>query len=460
MFKVKRRLSKLSKNKQPDLAVSQQSLPVQHPAILSPPLHSGSDVSSLQSSNAALRSCLRASESSGGSHDASSARDSHIQQKQPLQSAEDQSGLIYGRPRNANGSSQHSGDSSSGRLRKVRFRHVQVREFERIIGDNPSCSSGAPVALGWAHSRDRTMRLDDYESVRPSRRSQLDLILTRQDREELLLEWGSTFQQIIDAIRSNIRVKNQRRRTVNNIGTYDRWEEAMENAGRKIKRTLLLKKSTKQRVEEMTAQSNTIRVVSQHEVQGNRNASEVNAITPRRRHSEDDSEKSPQLTSQSDISSNVDPAMILEPEDAAFLVGVEEGKSLGGSSFLSVDSNRPTSVIEVGIVERTTLTEDFYSYMEEMTATSGLTGISGATHEDQFSNDGFEMLDRDNSFWEVDEDRSDFPRIRRMVTPMVISEDGAAFDVLNQYEQWDSNGGFSGAQQPPPYSNSIINKWE
>jgi hypothetical protein len=31
-------------------------------------------------------------------------------------------------------------------LRKVRFRHVQVREFERIIGDNPSCSSGAPVA--------------------------------------------------------------------------------------------------------------------------------------------------------------------------------------------------------------------------------------------------------------------------------------------------------------------------
>jgi len=30
-------------------------------------------------------------------------------------------------------------------LLNVRFREVQVREFERIIGDNPSCSSGAPI---------------------------------------------------------------------------------------------------------------------------------------------------------------------------------------------------------------------------------------------------------------------------------------------------------------------------
>jgi hypothetical protein len=35
---------------------------------------------------------------------------------------------------------------SRRRRRRVRFRHVVVREFERVIGDNPSCSGGAPIS--------------------------------------------------------------------------------------------------------------------------------------------------------------------------------------------------------------------------------------------------------------------------------------------------------------------------
>jgi hypothetical protein len=33
----------------------------------------------------------------------------------------------------------------NGKSRHVRFRTVYIREYERIIGDNPSCSSGAPI---------------------------------------------------------------------------------------------------------------------------------------------------------------------------------------------------------------------------------------------------------------------------------------------------------------------------
>jgi hypothetical protein len=29
--------------------------------------------------------------------------------------------------------------------KSVRFENVNIREYSRIIGDNPSCSSGAPV---------------------------------------------------------------------------------------------------------------------------------------------------------------------------------------------------------------------------------------------------------------------------------------------------------------------------
>lgn len=40
--------------------------------------------------------------------------------------------------------------SSSPRM--LRFQYVHVREFERIVGDNPSCSCGAPIGcvLFWA----------------------------------------------------------------------------------------------------------------------------------------------------------------------------------------------------------------------------------------------------------------------------------------------------------------------
>jgi hypothetical protein len=93
--------------------------------------------------------------------------------------------------------------------------------------------------IGWAHARELKLEVDDYEMLRLPRRPQHELILTRQVREEFLLEWGFNFNEIIDAIRTNNHVKNQRCRTVHAIGTYDRWEEVTE----KVKRTLLLPKS-------------------------------------------------------------------------------------------------------------------------------------------------------------------------------------------------------------------------
>jgi hypothetical protein len=176
-----------------------------------------------------------------------------------------------------NGNKSDQSEQNQLQNKNVRFSVVQIREFERILGDNPSCSSGAPIGyvclvgflscflqlfpnrvsvfitslvwycrIGWGYGNEKRESLDKYEDGKNGpRRKQLGLVLTRQAREELLLEWGVSFHDIIDSIRTNVRVKNQRRRTVNAIGTYDRWEEVMENASRKIKRTLFLKKSKK-----------------------------------------------------------------------------------------------------------------------------------------------------------------------------------------------------------------------
>lgn len=82
------------------------------------------------------------------------------------------------------------------------------------------------------------MNLEDFEKARPPRRAQMDLVLTRGERHRLLVEWGASGQDVIEAIRMIIRVKNQRRQTVNNLGSYDRIEEVFENIVRSAKNVI------------------------------------------------------------------------------------------------------------------------------------------------------------------------------------------------------------------------------
>lgn len=43
-------------------------------------------------------------------------------------------------------------DAPGSRNRTVRFGVVEIREFERCVGDNPSCSSGVPIRYDWIDS--------------------------------------------------------------------------------------------------------------------------------------------------------------------------------------------------------------------------------------------------------------------------------------------------------------------
>jgi hypothetical protein len=95
--------------------------------------------------------------------------------------------------------------------------------------------------LGWISSVcEPAVLLETYESDKiPRRRSSpSNFRLSREDREQLLLEWGVSSTDIVKAIRANLKAKNQRRRTVTSIGTYDRIEEAVEKTTRKIKQSL------------------------------------------------------------------------------------------------------------------------------------------------------------------------------------------------------------------------------
>lgn len=96
--------------------------------------------------------------------------------------------------------------------------------------------------IGWAHGDTRVVDINVYEDARPYRRQLAFLVLNRQRREELLQYWQIPIPEIVDAIRSNLKAKNQRRQTITNLGKVEKIEEAFENATKKLKRVLLPKR--------------------------------------------------------------------------------------------------------------------------------------------------------------------------------------------------------------------------
>jgi hypothetical protein len=55
-------------------------------------------------------------------------------------------------------------------------------------------------------------------------------------------EWGVSQKQIADLVRPNVKIKNQRKATVNDLGKATKMEEFMESAGRKVKRFIPFQK--------------------------------------------------------------------------------------------------------------------------------------------------------------------------------------------------------------------------
>jgi hypothetical protein len=145
-----------------------------------------------------------------------------------------------------------SNQTSKRRSSKIQFSTVEVRQYERVLGDNPGVSSGPPVSIGWKHFEDRTVVLpiDEYEYYHGAcTEDQCEMILTRFERETMPLELGYTEKELVQSIRENYKVKNKRRQTVNNIPLME-IEESLEKAKRSLKKVIARKKSSKHMYED------------------------------------------------------------------------------------------------------------------------------------------------------------------------------------------------------------------
>ena len=127
-----------------------------------------------------------------------------------------------------------------------------------IKGDNPSCSGGAPIGLSWEYNPEiEALPVEDYEENRGPRRTSKQMAMPRSVREEMLRrEWGAKQSDMAQAVRENLKIKNSRRRTVNNLDTpMTKVEEKMEGVKKSLKKSLGLRKSFRKQYDQWQNQA-------------------------------------------------------------------------------------------------------------------------------------------------------------------------------------------------------------
>lgn len=100
----------------------------------------------------------------------------------------------------------------------VRWDRIEIREYGRTVGDNPSVSGGPPLTLSWQYRMAFEGAVDAYEDERPDRRVGKEMAVPRYIREIMLCEeWGCTNRDIANAVRDILAIKQQRRTTLNRL---------------------------------------------------------------------------------------------------------------------------------------------------------------------------------------------------------------------------------------------------
>lgn len=128
-----------------------------------------------------------------------------------------------------------SGSSRPNLRREVSFKDVVVRDYSMTLGDNPSCSYGPPVCLGWEYEDMGALNLEEYEACRGKRRGMRQMVLSYYRRVEILEGAGHSKNEIQSVTRQVNKLKRQRD-TTKFFAPVMGVEMVVRSAGRKAKR--------------------------------------------------------------------------------------------------------------------------------------------------------------------------------------------------------------------------------
>jgi hypothetical protein len=126
----------------------------------------------------------------------------------------------------------------------VSFSHVLVRQYERIMNDNPASVAGPSIGIGWRFVEADPVCVDAFEK-RPGTKAESldDLQLNKATRLALVRALGYTEKEIAANVRDLNRCRSNRKQTVDNLGT-EKVEEAFESVRRKVKRIFSLQRQS------------------------------------------------------------------------------------------------------------------------------------------------------------------------------------------------------------------------
>ena len=123
-----------------------------------------------------------------------------------------------------------------GGLRRCSFSSVDIREHERVAGDNPCVTSGVPLSIGWGYYQHDSISLDDYEFNRGPPRDKIEMMVPAGIRRQMLRdEFDVTIAEINASMREVNVTKRHRRHTVA-TEHMEGWSEVVQSAKRKFGR--------------------------------------------------------------------------------------------------------------------------------------------------------------------------------------------------------------------------------
>lgn len=98
---------------------------------------------------------------------------------------------------------------------RVSFKDVYVRKYSRILGDNPACSSGPSLSIGWEYEPEQTYSVDEWEYNRDdlAYNDLADIMISARQRILILQRLGYTDEEIEDAMKVINTIKAQREQT-------------------------------------------------------------------------------------------------------------------------------------------------------------------------------------------------------------------------------------------------------
>ena len=127
-------------------------------------------------------------------------------------------------------------DSSHTSKKSVSFGMIQVREYNRVLGDNPDVLFGPPISIGWNYTQKDALSMDEYESTKPPREGALRM--SSVTRRNLLLNVFGVPAEDIRAVEREVKKIQKQRLQTNKQGTAGRVvESAMQSAKRSLRRT-------------------------------------------------------------------------------------------------------------------------------------------------------------------------------------------------------------------------------